>query len=93
MALFITDNRHRNEDTKRVYAVYEIAHTVADFIAAISFLVGSILFFSTETQIEATWLFVIGSAFFCLKPTLRLAREIHLWRMGYLDTLARRAED
>lgn len=93
MALFTHENRQRSAQTRRVYAAYEIAHTAVDFLAAISFLVGSILFFSDDTQYPATWLFVVGSVFFCLKPTLRLAREIHLWRMGRMETLARRAED
>jgi len=31
--------------------------------------------------------------FFCIKPSLRLAREVQLWRMGYLETLARREGD
>lgn len=93
MALFTHENRQRSTETRRVYAAYEIAHTFVDFVAAICFLVGSILFFSEDTQYSATWLFVIGSMFFCLKPTLRLAREIQLWRMGRLETLARRAKD
>jgi len=93
MAFFTNESRQHSEDTKRVYAAYEIAHTAVDFVAAISFLLGSILFFSDDTQYPATWLFVIGSVFFCLKPTLRLAREIHLWRMGRMETLARRAQD
>lgn len=93
MALFTHENRQRSARTRRVYAAYEIAHTAVDFLAAICFLVGSILFFSDSTQYPATWLFVIGSLFFCLKPSLRLAREIHLWRMGRMEVLARRVED
>lgn len=29
---------------------------------------------------------------FFVKPSIRLAREIRLWRMGEVDRLARRAE-
>jgi len=93
MALFTHENRSRSAESQRVYAAYEIAHTVVDFLAAISFLLGSVLFFYADTQYQATWLFVVGSLFFCLKPTLKLAREIHLWRMGRVEALARRAED
>ncbi len=93
MRLFTHEARQRSADTRRVYAAYEIAHTVADFIAAISFLVGSILFFWPSVETTAIWLFVIGSVFFCLKPGLRLAREVQLWRMGNLDQLAQRARD
>lgn len=90
MPLFSQENRDRNAATRRVYAAYEIAHTAVDFIAAISFLVGSILFLLPAYETPAIWLFIVGSVFFCLKPTLRLTREVHLWRMGRIDELARR---
>ena len=93
MKLFDNRNRDRNEDTRRIYAQYEIAHTIADFIAATSFLLGSILFLWNDYETEAIWFFIIGSVFFCIKPTLRLAREIQLWRMGYLDNLSRRLDE
>ena len=93
MKLFRHEHRERNADTRRIYARYEIAHTVADFLAALCFLVGSVLFFWPEVETLAVWLFVIGSVFFMAKPSLRLAREIQLWRMGQLDTLAARASD
>ena len=93
MRLFTHEARQRSADTRRVYAAYEIAHTVADFAAAISFLIGSVLFFWPAYETAAIWLFVIGSVFFCLKPSLRLAREVQLWRMGKIDQLAQRARD
>ncbi len=93
MKLFRHEHRERNADTRRIYARYEIAHTVVDFLAALCFLVGSILFFWPEVETLAVWLFVIGSVFFMAKPSLRLAREIQLWRMGQIDTLAARASD
>lgn len=89
MALFTHENRQRTARSRRIYAAYEIAHTCVDFTAAICFLIGSILFFWKAYETAAIWLFVIGSVFFCMKPTLRLAREIHLWRMGKVDELAR----
>lgn len=91
MRLFSHEARQRNTDTRKVYAAYEIAHTIVDFAAAICFLAGSILFLWSAYETQAIWLFIIGSGFFCLKPSLRLAREIQLWRMGRIDTLARRA--
>jgi hypothetical protein len=93
MPLFAHENRERNADTRRVYAAYEIAHTTVDFLAAISFLLGSVLFLFPSYETPAIWFFIVGSVFFCMKPTLRLAREIQLWRMGRIDTLARRAGD
>ncbi|SFN40536.1 YrhK-like protein [Roseovarius lutimaris] len=92
MGLFDHRNRERNADTRRIYAAYEIAHTVVDFMAAICFLVGSVLFLWSDYETEAIWLFIVGSFFFCVKPTLRLAREVQLWRMGQLETLAERAD-
>ena len=93
MPLFSHENRERNAATRRVHAAYEIAHTAVDFLAAISFLVGSILFLFPDYERPAVWLFIVGSVFFCMKPTLRLAREIQLWRMGRIDQLADRVGD
>ncbi len=93
MRLFTHEARQRTRDTRKVYAAYEIAHTAVDFAAAICFLIGSILFLWTEYEEQAIWLFIVGSGFFCMKPTLRLARELQLWRMGQLDTLAKRIGD
>ncbi len=93
MHLFSHENRQRNDDTRRVYAAFELAHTVVDFLAAVSFLVGSVLFLFPEYETPAIWLFIIGSVFFCAKPSLRLAREIKLLRMGRIKTLAKRARD
>ncbi|MFZ7092321.1 YrhK family protein [Primorskyibacter sp. 2E233] len=90
MPLFSHENRERNEDTRRLYAAFEIAHTVVDFLAAFSFLIGSILFFWPKYETPAIWLFVIGSAFFAMKPTLRLIRELKLAAMGDAEDLAQR---
>ena len=82
---------HSSEHHRNVYAIYELLYTLADFSAAALFLAGSILFFDESTVNVATWLFVFGSALFCIKPTLRLTREIHLWRIGNKQELAKRA--
>ncbi|KZY34499.1 hypothetical protein A3731_19010 [Roseovarius sp. HI0049] len=92
MPLFRHENRQRSERSRRLYAVYEMVHTIVDFSAAVSFLVGSVLFFWKETETAAIWCFVAGSVLFCVKPTLRLAREIHLLKLGHVDELARRGE-
>ncbi len=93
MPLFQHENRQASEAAKALYARYEIVYTAVDFIAAFAFLVGSVLFFDEDTKTAATWLFVIGSVFFALKPTIRLVREIKLYRMGKIDTLAARMGD
>jgi len=92
MKLFNHANRQRNADTRRVYALFEIAHTLVDFGAAVCFTIGSVLFFWPKYETPAVWLFTVGSVLFMAKPTLRLSREIKLYRMGKLDTLAERAE-
>lgn len=92
MPLYDPDLPRRSAEHRRIYALYEIAHTCVDFFAAFLFLVGSVLFFWESTTYFATWLFVAGSLCFAAKPTIKLLRELKFWRMGRLDTLARRAE-
>ncbi|MEQ8895880.1 MAG: YrhK family protein [Roseovarius sp.] len=92
MRLFRHENRQRSERSRRLYAAYEIAHTIVDFSAAVSFLIGSVLFFWKESETAAIWFFVVGSVLFCVKPTLRLAREVHLLWLGRVEQLARRGE-
>jgi uncharacterized membrane protein YgdD (TMEM256/DUF423 family) len=64
-----------------------------DFSAALCFLIGSILFFRESLMTPATWLFVVGSVLFAAKPTLRLLREVRLYRMGDYADLAERLDD
>jgi len=91
MQLF-RNKRDINAETRRLYALYELLHTIADFIAAFSFLIGSILFLWTKTENAAIWLFIFGSVFFCLKPTLKLIREVRLASIGDEEDLAKRYE-
>lgn len=90
MPLFQPENRTRTAETRRVYALYEIAHTTVDFAAALCFLVGSILFLWRAYETPAVWLFILGALCFMAKPTLRLLREVQLYRMGKIDRLAQR---
>ena len=60
---------------------YELASIVNDFLIATWFLVGSICFLFPELETAAAWLFVIGSLQFIVRPTIRLARHIHLQRI------------
>lgn len=61
---------------------YEVASIVNDILIAVWFLVGSILFFSPATTTAGTVLFVIGSVQMMIRPTIRLARRVHLQRVG-----------
>lgn len=91
--LFEPRNRSgRSDDWKRRYAWYEIAYTLVDFGAALSFIIGSILFFFEAAQVPATVLFLVGSILFACKPTIRLVREIRLARHGDIESLAKPLE-
>lgn len=92
MSFFAPGNATRSDRHRHIYALYELAYTLADVAAAGLFLVGSIMFFYETLQTQAIWCFVIGSAFFALKPTLRLIREFHYLAIGDIEDLARRAE-
>lgn len=92
MKLFRHSNRESSDASRTVYARFELVYTFVDFMAAFCFIVGSILFFFETEQIPATWFFLIGSFLFAGKPTLRLMREIKLYRMGDVKDLAKRAE-
>lgn len=73
--------RDATPESARINRLYEIAHVMVDFLAAISFVIGSALFFFPSMTQAATWMFLIGSILFATKPTLRLVREIHLLRV------------
>ena len=60
---------------------YEIASILNDFFIAIWFLVGSILFLFASLEEPGVWLFILGSAQLLVRPTIRLARRIHLQRV------------
>ena len=57
---------------------YELISIVNDFFVAIWFLVGSILFLFPSYETLAIWLFIIGSAQFLIRPTIRLISHFHL---------------
>lgn len=90
LAASLFRDRPTDGESARVYALFEIAHTCVDFGAAMCFLVGSVMFFWESWMFTATWFFVIGSVLFAAKPTLRLWREVRLYRMGRDRELAGR---
>jgi hypothetical protein len=57
---------------------YEVASIANDFLIAVWFLVGSLMFLDPETVKLGTWLFVLGSFQLLIRPTIRLAGHIHL---------------
>ncbi|MGJ8545904.1 MAG: YrhK family protein [Sulfitobacter sp.] len=87
MKLFRHEARQATPETQRVYARFELARTIADFGAAFCFIIGSVMFFSETWLTFGTWLFLLGSVLFALKPTIKLMREVKLYRMGEFDSL------
>lgn len=67
---------------RKAYAAFEILYTLVDFLAAMAFVVGSIMFLGEDLKTVATWFFISGSIMFALKPTIRVAREIKLAAAG-----------
>ena len=59
---------------------YETLSILNDFLVAAWFLVGSVLFLYPSLERIGTWLFVVGSGQFMVRPALRLAHRVHLRR-------------
>lgn len=90
MPLFQHENRQRSAETRRLYAAFELAYTIADFAAATCFIIGSVMFFFDAWQTPGTWMFLIGSILFATKPTMRVVRELRLAAAGDEEDLAER---
>lgn len=82
MKLFRTRRFDASSRHRQVYSAYEIAYTTVDWLAAVLFAIGSIMFLYDDLMHAGTWLFIIGSVFFALRPSIRLGRELHLARLG-----------
>lgn len=93
LRLFDPRDQKITPEQARRFALFEIGHTVADFGAALLFIIGSVLFFFEQTTIPGTYCFLIGSIFFAAKPTIRMAREIWLAKIKNIDRLAEKAPE
>lgn len=76
--LFSYKNRQATNRHEMINKYYELTITVVEFLAALLFLVGSIFFFYDNLMHAGTWMFVMGSVFFIIRPAVRLIREFHL---------------
>jgi len=74
------DHSVRTATLKHAEAVrkYELYRTIVEFFAAQCFLLGSNFFFYDSLMYAGTWLFVIGSVLFAIRPTIRLVLELRL---------------
>ena len=88
--LFDPAARRRSRNTGRLFAIYEIVYTCVDFGAALMFIIGSVMFFFEAWMDAGTWLFLVGSILFAVKPTIRLVREVHMYRQGKAEKVAAR---
>ena len=77
------NNEIRGGLTPRQHALYQWAHLLVDFAAALLFVSGSIFFLYPGFQDTGSWLFLIGSIFFAMKPTIRLMRFLHIRRLAH----------
>ena len=74
-----TQARRRMSHTRReIFDRYEKAYTLADAGAALFFVTGSVLFFSEQTQTAGTWMFLLGSLLFLVRPGVTMLREYHI---------------
>ncbi len=89
MKLFQHDAPSQSYDHREVYSLYELAYTTVDLMAALLFVVGSVMFFYQSWVNAGTWCFLVGSVLFGVKPTLRFVRELHYLRLGKRQEQAR----
>ena len=61
---------------------YETLSILNDLVIALFFVVGSVLFFFPDLATAGTWCFLLGSIEFLVRPAIRLARRVHLERIG-----------
>ncbi|WP_210435567.1 YrhK family protein [Saccharopolyspora sp. ASAGF58] len=60
---------------------YEFISIVNDFLIAIWFIVGSLLFFHEDTATAGTWPFLLGSCELAVRPVIKLAWHVRLRRL------------
>ncbi len=89
MQLFNPDNHTRSAEHRRIYAIHELAYTINDVGAALLFIIGSVLFFNKATVDAGTWLFLIGSIMFGIRPLIKLVREVRYMRLRDYDDVSR----
>lgn len=76
-----TEKQSQNFKSPRhaeIHGRFETIYDINDALAAAFFIVGSALFFSDETQTAGTWLFLIGSILFFVRPLIHVIRDLKL---------------
>lgn len=70
--------RSATSEHSEIVRKYELYRTIVEFLAAAFFVIGSIFFFYESLLYTGTWLFLIGSILFAVRPTIRLLLELRL---------------
>lgn len=76
--LFDTTSRDATFEHAELVRKYELYRTLVEFLAALAFVVGSVFFFYPGLIYAGTWLFLIGSVLFGVRPSIRLLLELKL---------------
>jgi hypothetical protein len=64
-----------------IWRRYEVMSIINDFFIATWFLLGSVFFLYPSLEKVAIWFFIIGSAQFLIRPTIRLLAHLHIQRV------------
>ncbi len=86
--IFDPNTRHETPQKREIYARYELIITIVNFIAAVTFIIGSFMFLSPKWELTGTWFFIVGSFCFALSPLIRLVREWRMMKSGQVNQLA-----
>ncbi|WP_082837029.1 YrhK family protein [Labrenzia sp. OB1] len=76
--LFDTSRRTATKDHAEIVRRFELYRTLVEFLAALAFIVGSVFFFYESLIYAGTWLFLVGSVLFAVRPSIRLLLELRL---------------
>jgi hypothetical protein len=71
---------HFGHDELIIRQRYEVISIINDILIGVWFIVGSICFFYPHLTRTGTWFFLAGSIELLIRPTIRLARRVHLQR-------------
>lgn len=83
--LFDIRSRTASKDHAEIVRCYELYRTLVEFLAALAFIVGSIFFFYESLIYAGTWLFLVGSVLFAVRPSIRLLLELRLANLPVPD--------
>ncbi|MBE7356889.1 YrhK family protein [Staphylococcus haemolyticus] len=75
---FNTNQFNEDDHAKQISFFYKALYQINDIVLGIIFLIGSFLFFSDQTMIAGTILFVIGSIQMTARPVISFVHDMKL---------------